>query len=261
MNFSYEFTLNIIQFMAVVSRMTGLYMGFPLFRSVALSMRVKTSIILLSSVVILPALPAEWSAQAFQVHLSVYAIFTILLVDLLIGLTVSLCVNLLMEVTTIAGQFISINVGYSMSRQMDPTSGEQNSTIGFMLTQMMFVLFLSLDLHLLFIKIAANSFQYHSPGQNILTYDHLNTIVNLGSDIFVYSLQMSLPIIAVMLVINLSMGVISRFGQDFQVLMLSFPLRLGVGLMLMVVLIPSFVAVFSNIYDEIFENLGQILTL
>ena len=245
--------------MAVVSRMTGLYMGFPLFRSVALSMRVKTSIVLLSSIIILPGLPAEWSAQAFQMQLTIFSIFTILLVDLLLGLTVSLCVNLLMEVTAIAGQFISINVGYSMSRQLDPTSGEQSSTIGFMFTQMMFVLFLSLDLHLVFIRIAADSFNYHAPGQNILTYDHLNTIVNLGSDIFVYSLQMSLPIIAVMLIINLSMGIISRFGQDFQVLMISFPLRLGVGLTLLIVLMPSFVMVFSNIFDEIFENLGQIL--
>ena len=245
--------------MAVVSRMTGLYMGFPLFRSVALTMRVKTAIVLLSSVVLLPALPTEWSAQAFQMDLTIFSIFTILLVDLLIGLTVSLCVNLLLEVTTIAGQFISINVGYAMSRQLDPTSGEQSSTIGFMFTQMMFILFLALDLHLVFIKIAADSFQHSIPGQNILSYDHLNTIVNLGSDIFVYALQMSLPIIAVMLVINLCMGIISRFGQDFQVLMISFPLRLGVGLALLIVLMPSFIIVFTNIYDEIFINLGKIL--
>lgn len=259
MTFSYEFTLNIVQFMAVVSRMTGLYMGFPLFRSVALSMRVKTAIILLSSVIVLPGLPPEWSAQAFQVHLSIFSIFSILLVDLLIGLTVGLCVNLLMETTTIAGQFISINVGYSMSKQMDPTSGQQSSTIGFMLTQMMFIIFLTMDLHLVFIRIAADSFQYSAPGQNLLSYDHLNTIVNLGSDIFVYALQMSLPIIAVMFVINLSMGIISRFGQDFQVLMISFPLRLGVGLTLLIILMPSFIVVFTNIYAEIFDNLGRIL--
>ena len=245
--------------MAVVSRMTGLYMGFPLFRSIALSMRVKTAIVLLSSVIVLPGLPPEWSAQAFQVHLTVFSIFSILLVDMLIGLTVGLCVNLLMETTTIAGQFISINVGYSMSKQMDPTSGQQSSTIGFMLTQMMFIIFLTMDLHLVFIRIAANSFQYSSPGQNLLSYDHLDTIVNLGSDIFVYALQMSLPIIAVMLVINLSMGIISRFGQDFQVLMISFPLRLGVGLTLLIILMPSFIVVFTNIYAEIFDNLGKIL--
>ena len=259
MTFSYEFTLNVIQFMAVVSRMTGLYLGFPLFRSVVVSMRVKTAIILLSSVVVLPGLPAEWSAQAFQMQLSVFSILTLLTVDLLIGLTVGLCVNLLFEATQLAGQFISINVGYSMTRQLDPTSGEESNTIAFMLTQMMFILFLALDLHLAFIELAAKSFNYHNPGQNIISADHLDTIVNLGSDIFVYALQMSIPIIAVMLVINLSMGIISRFGQDFQVLMLSFPLRLGVGLMLLIVLMPSFVAVFSHIYDEMFKNLGDIL--
>ena len=259
MNFSYEFTLNIVQFMAVVSRMAGLFMGFPLFRSNLLSYKVKMTIIIGCSILILPGLPQEWSEQAFQIKLDVFSLFTLLLVDMLIGLTVGLCVNLLMEITTLAGQFISINVGYSMSRQMDPTSGEQSTTIAFMFTQMMFILFLALDLHLVFIKIAAESFNHHKPGQNIITYDHMLTIVNLGSKIFTYALQMSIPIIAVMFVINLSMGIISRFGQDFQVLMISFPLRLGVGLMMLTILMPAFIIVFSNIYDEIFKNLGDIL--
>ena len=245
--------------MVVVSRMAGLFMGFPLFRSTFISMKIKMTIILGCSVMVLPGLPQEWSEQALQINLDVFSLFTLLLVDMLIGLTVGLCVNLLMEVTVLAGQFISINVGYSMSRQMDPTSGEQSTTIAFMLSQMMIILFLALDLHLVFIKVAAESFHYHKPGQNIITYDHMITIINLGSETFTYALQMSIPIIAVMFIINLAMGIISRFGQDFQVLMISFPLRLGVGLMMLIVLMPAFVMVFSNIYDEIFENLGNIL--
>lgn len=259
MTFSYEFTLNVVQFMAVVSRMAGLYMGFPLFRSAVLSMRVKMAIILMSAAIAIPGLPAEWSAYAFQFKLDVMSLFTILLVDLLIGLTVSLCVSLLMEVTSLAGQFISTDVGYAMSAQLDPSSGEQSTTIAFMLTQMMFIVFLALDLHLFFIKIAVQSFQYHKPGQNIISYDHLSIITSLGSEIFVYALQMSIPIMAVMFIINLSMGIISRFGQDFQVLMLSFPLRLGVGLIMLIILIPSFVGLFTNIYDEIFSKLGDVL--
>ena len=259
MTFSYEFTLNIVQFMAVVSRMTGLFMGFPLFRGEIIPMKIKMIIILMSSIIILPGLPEGWSEQAFNIQLDIISLFTIILVDFLIGLTVSLCVNLLLEVTTLAGQFISINVGYSMTKQLDPTSGEESMTLSFMLTQMMFILFLAMDLHLVFIKIAATSFNFNNPGANILTYDHLNTIVILGSEIFIYSLQMAIPIIAVMFILNLCMGIISRFGQDFQVLMLSFPLRLGVGLMLLIILMPAFVAVFSNIYDEIFNKMGDIL--
>jgi len=245
--------------MVVVSRMAGLFMGFPLFRSTFISMKIKMTIILACSILVLPALPSEWSEQALQINLDIFSLFTLLLVDMLIGLTVGLCVNLLMEVTVLAGQFISINVGYAMSRQMDPTSGEQSTTISFMLTQMMIILFLALDLHLLFIRVAAESFSHHQPGQNIITYDHMITIVNLGSNIFTYALQMSIPIIAVMLVINISMGIISRFGQDFQVLMISFPLRLGVGLMMLIFLMPAFITVFTDIYDEIFRNIGDIL--
>ncbi len=62
-----------------------------------------------------------------------------------------------------------------------------------------------------------------------------------------------------MFILNLCMGIISRFGQDFQVLMLSFPIRLGVGLLLLIVLMPAFVNFFAVIYDEIFDKMGDIL--
>jgi flagellar biosynthesis protein FliR len=259
--FSYEFTLNAIQLLAVISRLFGLFMGFPLFRGDTIPVKTKASIILMTAIIILPGLPESWSADNMLTHLNIFGLFMLILNDIIIGLTVSLTVNLLLETVNLLGQFLSINMGFSMSQQFDPGSGSESPTLSVMFTQIFIILFLAFDMHLQFIRITVKSFTVLEPGKNILTPDHLSTIIDLGSEIFIYAFQVSLPIISVMLLINTAMGIISRFGQDFKVLMISFPLRLGVGLSLLIILMPVFTSFFMDLQIEVLEKMGLVLGL
>ncbi|MCH2205617.1 MAG: flagellar biosynthetic protein FliR [Lentisphaerales bacterium] len=261
MSLSYEFTLNAVQFMTVFSRIAGIFMGFPLFRGSVITMKMKLMILLAITVILLPSLPDAWSAQALLNHLSIMGLFTIILIDLLLGLTVSLAVFLMLEIAALAGFFISMNVGYSMSMQFDPNTESQNTSISVMLMQAFVLIFIITDMHLGFIKIAALSFKTMPPGHLFLSESHMISIVDISSSIFYYSFQLSLPIIAIMFLINVAMGIISRFGEDFQVLMLSFPIRLGVGLMLLVSLIPIINNYFVEYCGNIIDHLGNILGL
>lgn len=261
MNFSYEFTLNAVQFMAVFSRVAGIFMGFPIFRGSSVPKRVKVAVLLAITMIIIPSLPEAWSPTALATYLGATGFVTLILLDFLLGLTVSLSVFLIMEIAVLAGHFISMNVGYSMSMQFDPNTESQNSTISVMFMQIFILIFLVTDMHLGFIKITASSFHTMPPGHLFLNEDHLISIVETSNDIFRYSFQLSLPIIAIMLLINVAMGIISRFGEDFQVLMLSFPIRLGVGLMLLIALLPIINNSFIFYCENILDNLGNILGL
>lgn len=261
MSFSYEFTLNAVQFMAAFSRVAGIFMGFPLFRGSSVTMKMKVTIMFMTTLVILPTLPDSWSPEAMDKHLTIMGLFTILLIDLLLGLTVSLTVFCILEIASLAGFFISMNVGYAMSMQFDPSTESQNTTISVLLVQAMLLLFIITDMHLGFIKIAALSFNTMPPGEIFLKEDHMISIIDISSDLFYYSFQLSLPIIAIMFLINVAMGIISRFGEDFQVLMLSFPIRLGVGLMILTALIPIITNYFIEYCGDILDHVGNILGL
>jgi flagellar biosynthetic protein FliR len=99
------------------------------------------------------------------------------------------------------------------------------------------------------------------PGHLFLKEDHMISIIETSNDIFIHSFQLALPIIAIMFLINVCMGIISRFGEDFQVLMLSFPIRLGVGLTLLISLLPIISNYFIIYSENILDNLGNILGL
>ena len=215
--------------MAVLSRVGGILLGFPLFRGSNVPMRIKMLIIVAISVILIPTLPPEWSADAMAYHFDTFGMTALLVSDMLIGLTVSLCIFFMMEITNLAGGFLSTNIGYGAAQQFDPSTGTQSNSLSVMLGQVFIVYFLSMNMHLAFISIAGSSFATLPPGYIILTPDHLTSIISIGSNVFVYAFQLSMPVIAVMFIINIAMGIITRFGEDFQVLMLSFPLRLGVG--------------------------------
>lgn len=247
--------------MAVFSRVAGIFMGFPLFRGSVVTMKMKLMFLLATTVILLPSLPETWSAQSMLNHLSIMGLFTVILIDLLLGLTVSLTVFLVLEIAALAGFFISMNVGYSMSMQFDPNTESQNTSISVLLMQTLVLMFIITDMHLGFIKIAALSFKTMPPGHLFLSEDHMISVIEISSSIFYYSFQLSLPIIAIMFLINVAMGIISRFGEDFQVLMLSFPIRLGVGLMILISLIPIINNYFIEYCHNILDHLGNILGL
>lgn len=247
--------------MAVFSRIAGIFMGFPIFRGSVIPMKIKIIITLAMSIIIMPGLPDTWSSEALEKHIGLAGFFTIIGIDFLLGLTVSLSVFLIIEIATLAGHFIAMNVGYSMSMQFDPNTEEQNTSISVMFVQMFIMFFIVTDMHLGFIKITAASFATMPPGHLFLSEDHMISIIDISNSIFVYSFQLSLPIIAIMFLINVAMGIISRFGEDFQVLMLSFPLRLGVGMMLLIYLIPTISNYFISYSEQILNNLGNILGL
>ena len=261
MTFDYEFGLNVVQFMAVLSRVGGILLGFPLFRGGNVPMRIKIIIIVAISVILIPTLPPEWSAESMDYYFDTLGMTSLLISDLLIGLTVSLCIFFMMEVTNLAGGFLSSNIGYGAAQQFDPSTGAQSNSLSVMLGQIFIVYFLSLNMHLGFISILGSSFATLPPGHIILTPDHLTSIITISGDVFIYSFQLSMPVIAVMFVINVAMGIIARFGEDFQVLMLSFPLRLGVGLMILILLMPVFLEIFSQLSEEMLENFGTLLGL
>ena len=235
--------------------------GFPLFASNSIPRRGKIFIVLAFSVLMMPTVPASWSSSAALQGLDMYKLIFILGNDLLLGLTVSLVVFMTMQAAAMAGQMMSTNIGLAMSSQFDPSTESSASVLGILLTQTFVILFLTLNLHHDYIRVIGLSFQKYPPGAFIQTDTVTHSVIALGTQIFAIGFQIALPIIALVMFLNVALGLMTKFGQDFQVLMLSFPIRLGAGLMITVAAVPVIIYVFKQINFKIIENMTKILGL
>ena len=76
------------------------------------------------------------------------------------------------------------------------------------------------------------------PGSLLINADTVGGMNGLIARVLIVGFQLSLPIMAVNLLINVAMAILSRVGEEFPVLMLSFPLRFGLGFIILIATVP-----------------------
>ncbi|MEN9360755.1 MAG: flagellar biosynthesis protein FliR [Verrucomicrobiota bacterium] len=253
------FDLQAIQFMAVMSRLGGLLIGLPFFSNSLVPMRVKAGCLLALSVMVLPVLPPAWAAGGFSGVLDLPSLLLLLGSDLLLGLTVSIGTMLIFEAVNIGATILANEMGYNAAGQFDPSTEQPQTEIAVLLNLCFLNVFLSCNGHLDFIAVAVDSFSSLPPGAFALHPDHHEAVQQLGQLAFDFGLRLALPVLATMLLINLALGLISRFAEDFQVLMISFPIRIAAGLAVLSAAVPLILAAFRELAGQLKELLPRLV--
>jgi flagellar biosynthetic protein FliR len=110
------------------------------------------------------------------------------------------------------------------------------------------ILFLSANGHHLFLSILSRSYETFAVGR-IPTMAALATgVIKASSVMLVLGLKLAAPILAAFLVLMVILAVLARIMPDMNILFISLPLRVGMGLLLMVIFLPfihSFVSEFA----------------
>ena len=171
------------------------------------------------------------------------AVFTahaplLLIQQMLIGFTMGFAVRLVFAAAELAGDMIGLQMGLSFATFIDPTNAGQTPVIGTFLGLCASLLFLALDGHLALIAGVTASFQSAPVDSAFLTTLDWARLASLGSLIFVNGLQIAMPVLASMLAINLTMGVMSRAAPQLNLFSIGFPLTVVSGLLLLAVFLP-----------------------
>jgi flagellar biosynthetic protein FliR len=74
-------------------------------------------------------------------------------------------------------------------------------------------------------------------------------MINLCSGMFVLALQIGAPVLAINLFVSVGLGVVARTVPQINVLIVSFPLTIGVGLLAMGLSLPFVAGVLKNAFN------------
>ena len=66
-------------------------------------------------------------------------------------------------------------------------------------------------------------------------------VASFGSTVFAVGLQLALPLIAILLMTNLALGILTRSAPQLNIFAIGFPITLGVGLIVLDATLPYFV--------------------
>lgn len=154
--------------------------------------------------------------------------------EVLIGVGMGFVLRLAFEAGALAGEFIAQGTGLSFAVLADPLRGTNAGVVGQWFYLCFALIFLSMNGHLMLIELLADSWKA-VPLQStwVPTPDALRAIADFGGQMFLVGIQIALPVVLAMLVINLAFGVMSRAAPSLNPIQLGLPASLLVGLLLM----------------------------
>jgi flagellar biosynthetic protein FliR len=157
------------------------------------------------------------------------------MLELLIGVSIGLVVQLAFEALTFAGQSISMTMGLGFATLVDPQHGAQTPVLGQMLMIFGTLTYLSIDGHLMLIGALAESFKHLPIGAAQINHDFLLMLVMWGARVFDTGLLIALPIVVALLIVNLGLGVVTRAAPQLNLFGVGFTITLMSGFFVLLV--------------------------
>lgn len=206
----------------------------PVFDNRTVQRRTRVGLTALIAILMMPLLPAPpvlSSAQAIPV----------LIQQILVGVAMGFSMRLVFAAFEMAGDLLGLQMGLAFAQFIDPARGTQTPLIGSFLGVLAMLTFLVIDGHLLVIAAVVQSFELIPISAN-LSVVNSQSIALAGSIMFMLALQISLPVMAAVLISNIVLGILARAAPQLNVMSIGFSITIGVGLWILWVSLPYFIA-------------------
>ncbi len=235
-------------------RFTGLFTLSPIFgrRNFPTVARIGLSLCL--AYLLLAANP-DGTVDSF--NLWQYALLVVK--ELLIGLTMGYMATLFLSVATMAGQIIDVQVGFGMAQLYDPETSNLVSLASSLLNYCMLLLFLAANGHHTLIRMLALTVQWLPVGQVGLDAAVVDAVVDAFTVAFSMAVTLSLPVLAAELVLEVIMGIMIRAVPQMNIFVVGIPVKLAVGLLAMLTMVPFFVGYGDTVFEAMFHHMSTAL--
>lgn len=190
-----------------------------------------------------------------------YVIFVVR--ESLIGVLLGFIVYLFMTVVQIAGSFIDMQMGFGIANVIDPMSGAQSPVFGSFKFLIAMLLFLTLDGHHYLLMGVMDSYAEIPLDNSFFAAVAAGTPTELLtrslSTAFTIAFQMAAPVVACMFLIDIALGILAKTAPQFNIFVVGIPLKIFVGLLLVLLLTAGFAALFQSLFHTMFEHLFAML--
>jgi flagellar biosynthesis protein FliR len=230
-------TATLLGFLATLARVAGVFVFVPL---PALHSGFDLARIMLSLSITVALFP-YWPHVSADVTVGVLAVWMIS--EAALGIGIGLAVAFITEGFNVAAQIMGLQAGYGYASTIDPTTAA-DSTVLVIFSQLSgSLLFFAMGLDREVIRIFARSLELVPPGSFVLSRGMGQQLLSMAGGMFSTGLRLALPVVAILLMVDISLALLGRVNAQLQLLTIAFPVKMLVGLAIfgwLLMLIPVF---------------------
>lgn len=167
--------------------------------------------------------------------------------EVLIGLAMGFVLQLSFAAPTLAAEVIGAGMGMSIATTADPVSGASSPALGQYFAVVLTVIFLGTGAHLNWIGLLVESYAAFPPGTPWLSAGRMDLIAQFAGQMFLTALLIALPVTLILLLVQVTTGIISRSAPSLNLFSLGLPAGVLAGLAAMIAAAPMFTDLMINI--------------
>jgi len=238
-------------FMLVFARIGAMVMLLPGLGESNIPVRIKLSIALLLTLIILPL-----HRQAYHVDMgSMAGLLVLMLHEIVIGILLGATARVTLAALQVAGSVIAQQMGLGFVQSVDPTQGQQGVLVGNFLTLLGVTLLFATDTHHLVISALNDSYKIFSPGETMASGDVAALATRAFAAAFKIGLQLSAPFLVFGLVFNIGLGVLARLMPQMQVYFVGVPLSIFAGFLILAVVLAAMMGTFLDYFVGVMHDM------
>jgi flagellar biosynthetic protein FliR len=190
---------------------------------------------------------------------SAYGLF-ILAQQLMIGFAMGLAMQVVFSAVEMAGQVMGLQMGLGFATFFDPQNSTQVPVVGQFLGLIEMLFFLAINGHLMVISALVESFHIFPIDLHPIAGEGWRTLVLWGGEVFRSGVLMSLPVVAVLMMANVALAVLTRAAPQLNIFAVGFPLTLAVGFVVIAVSLNYFLPLFNQLFETGVQVMLRIAT-
>ncbi|GGF96927.1 flagellar biosynthetic protein FliR [Paenibacillus aceti] len=243
-------------YMLIFCRMTAFFVVSPIFSSRGVPNSYKIG---LSAIIAVFILLIQGTNQVIPSDLSY---LLVVIREILVGLLMGYVATLMFMVIQMAGSFIDIQIGFGIVNVLDPISGTSVPVLGNLKYVFATLIFFSMNGHHYLLDAVIRSYNWiplsNDVFQRIYNGNLSEFLITTFSQAFTLAFQMAAPLVVALFLTDVALGFLARTAPQFNVFVIGIPLKILVGLVMLLLLIPSFIYAFEHLFEVMFKALHNL---
>jgi flagellar biosynthetic protein FliR len=239
-------------------RMSSMMAIAPFYSSGIIPFRIRALVAFLVTLVIFPMVA---SGKAFMLtgNMGEYALMV--LREVTIGVYIGFLISVIFAAFQLAGQYFAVQIGFGINEVIDPLAQVSIPLVGQLKNLIGLLVFLAINGHHFLIQAVYRSYELVPlfSIDSAASAGLLKFMAHAFSGMFVIALKISLPVVATVFLISVSMGILAKAAPQMNIMMLGFPFKIAVAFGVMVLISPLIVRVIQVSLERSFKFITKVL--
>lgn len=246
-------------FLLVFCRITSFFVVAPVFSSRTFPTTIKIGLAFFVSLIV-------FLTVGFDTKVTADATYILAIIrEIFAGLLLGYVAYLFFTIVQTAGSFMDMQIGFGIANIVDPISGVSAPMLGNLKFMLMTLVFLSVNGHHYLLSAIMDSYKWVPLDNQLFQIYYSGNITQFLSrtfaDTFLLALQISAPIVVAMFLTDFGLALLARTAPQYNVFVIGIPVKIIVGLALLILLLPGFSTLFQMVFDHMFIALEELFTI